>query len=569
MIRETRPTGTQGRLNSNRGVNTKELIEKITSGVIDGVKAMERPEYIPSGAMEPAIPACGIKHGITWIVNLQCNNKGGKSAIGAQIWANIIWENDPVYFDYPLYRDWPFYNSEYDKDGNMTKKGECIKNLRIVGTPENVSDTGPIRTEILKWWPKGRYTCHKAKQSYYSKYYTDTGWFIDVKTFEQSPESFEGPLKSAHWVDEPSKPDLIGAYLSRHSKGGFILFTQTPLNAAPMLDIFEDLRSRRNVKNPIEIVTIKSTLYENSITKGKLNSKGTKRGLMSDDEVDSYVANCPIDQLDARVFGKDSDKQGRIYKKYDDAVHCRDYDWTDPRFKVANCYCAIDPHDKYYPFISWWAVFPPNKYGICNYICYNEWPDINTFHGKFYDETRRDPNHQCNLSYSDFSDIIKIKDMSQFGFHIVNRGIDPKYSKTTFAQQEFMEAKLKFTAPPVEKIAVKRNLIYSLIDYDESLAINEYNEPKAYIMPHCQNMRRMMKRHYWEDNSKAPRGKNLEKESERYKEGPDTFRFFLALLGNREYIPVSQMPGQKESEKIIPIADHHRDVMKGMRDIVI
>jgi hypothetical protein len=521
-----------------------------------GYKDYEVPDFIPTGALEPVIPACGDRQAITWIVNLQCNNKGGKTAMGAAgILRNIIWDNDKEYFDYPNFNNWPFL----DDDGKPIKRG------RIVGTPQNVSDTGPIQTEIKKWWPKSRYNMQKNMKKYYSIITTDSGWLFDVMTFRQDSDEFEGPLISIHWVDEPAKPNLIGAFTSRHSKGGILLFTQTPKGAAPMLEVFDDLARDRNKKKGMKIITVSSTMEDNSSETGKLNSKGTKRGLMTNEEIEAYIAQTPLTEIDARIHGKNLAKEGKIYGIYNDIVHARMYEWDDPRFKKANCYCSIDPHEEYYPFISWWAVMPPNNFGICDHVCYNEWPNYEYFN-EYYDVVRYTSRY--NKTYEQLSKIIKLLDMTEFGFNIVGRAIDPGFSKKTEIQAAFLKYDLTFDAPPRERIETQRNTIQTLLHYDEQLDITPYNTPKAFIMPHCRNMRRCVARHYWEVQEKldSRRGKTQEVEAEKYKDALDTWRNFEALISNKQFKEVT--PQFKKKPSII--TSHLHEEWKGlMKDVAI
>jgi len=520
----------------------------LKSGVLDKVKLMQVKEFHPTGILEPVIKAVGDTKTIHTIVNSQGNNKGGKTALGAVILRNIIWEYDPIYFNFKNFVQWPFI----DNDGNP------IKRIRIVGTASNVANDGPIRLEILKWWPRGRYEELKAGQTYFSKYVTDTGWLVDVMTFNQSPDQFEGPLISFHWVDEPAKPDLIGAFTSRWSKGGIILFTQTPINAGPMLDILGDLKDKGT-----NVIKISSKLDDNSITSGKLNSTGKMRGLMTDEEIKSYKITCPPEEYDSRVNGIGSEKEGKVYKHFNRSVHVRDFDIEDPRFKAGNCYCALDMHEKYYPFITWWAIFPPNEVGKSYHVCYNEWPTKDTF-GEYYHNMRMKADF--NMTIENLSKIIKMLDYTQYGYNIVKRGIDPGFAKKNDIALEFTKYSIQFDIPKREKIQTQRNNILTMMQYDNTLGnFNIYTEPQWFIMPHCKNTIISFDRHYWEDKEsvKASR-KNIDGlEAERYKDPVDTARifesmaveYFQVLPGNRRVIKKPRPSVNIEDEYLAEMTD--------------
>lgn len=162
----------------------KDPIGLLREKIAEEFDGYDSPGYEPTGVQEDYIVPFGC--GEYDILLLLDNNKAGKTACGANIFKNVIWEHDPEWFAWwegkSLFSEWP-----YPKDG------------RIIGTVKNTSDSGPIRKEILKWWPKSRYWSEKAAKSYQSQYWTDTGFSFDVMTYQQDPEEFEGPLLGFTW----------------------------------------------------------------------------------------------------------------------------------------------------------------------------------------------------------------------------------------------------------------------------------------------------------------------------------------------------------------------------------
>jgi len=222
-------------------------------------------EYEPTGVQEDYIVpfGCG-KYDILCLLD---NNKAGKTATGANIFKNVFWDCDKEWFAWwagkSLFVEWP-----YPKSG------------RIIGTVKNTSDSGPIRKEIVKWWPKSRYWSEKANKAYESQYWTDTGFDFDVMTYQQEPGEFEGPLLGWTWSDEPPPEKIIGAITSRFIKGGIWLVTATPISCGPFLDVIEDLRSAGS-----RVYVSSHSLYESDIEEGKENHKGSMRGLWTRDEI--------------------------------------------------------------------------------------------------------------------------------------------------------------------------------------------------------------------------------------------------------------------------------------------
>jgi len=535
-----------------------ELLAQFHADVNEGVKESEVTPFVPTGALEDAIIKIGEfnKPGKTLIINLQCANKLGKTAIAAVIARNIVWDNDPEYFDYPVYKKWPFTANEYDENGELVKIGEPVKRFRIVGTAQNTDNSGPIKTEISKWWPTSRYNCMKGGKGYDRIYETDTGWDGDVLTFNQDPDEFEGPLISFHWIDEPPKPQLVGAFTSRHMHGGVLLFTQTPLNAGPMIDVLKDFQEKGAT-----VITVTATLHDNCIKTGKLNSKGTKRGLMTPEAIKDYISLVPLDEVEARVYGKSLGKSGKLYPNFDKLVHVRDFDLNAPSTKLWNCYTVMDPHDKYYPFIQWWAITPPNDLGISKHVLYNEWPTYASLRGN-YDELRN--RLVCKLGPEDVSSIIKLLDGQEFGLNVVGRIIDPQFAKNHTSDyskksdgivMEYQRHGIIFNYPPLEKIQVQRDNIRKSFKYNIELPVSKFNEPDMFIMPHCLNSIRAFERHYWED------GKEVE--SETFKDPCDCARMYRAFVANKPWEPVRQAPKKRNGGGLMAKAKSHLDKFTG------
>jgi len=245
---------------------------------------MLKSHFVPTGKQEEVIKAVGDTNNKTTIVNFNEGCKGGKTTIGLAIAKNIIWEHDQLYFDYPNFREWPFK----DNTGNI------IKRMRIVSHSSNIQDEGPIRNIIKQLWPKGRYTENKAGKPYYSTYQTDTGWLIDVMSYNQHVSKFEGPLISFYLIDDILEPKLIKTFINKAILGGILLFTQKP--------IFDPSQYCKKLGYPVKEIT--ATIDDNSTTKGKQNTKGTKKGLLTEDEIELFKKTCSPDEYGARILGK-------------------------------------------------------------------------------------------------------------------------------------------------------------------------------------------------------------------------------------------------------------------------
>lgn len=374
---------------------------------------------------------------------------------------------------------------------------------------------------------------------------------FDVMTYEQKPGEFEGPLKGWIWFDEPPKHGILGACTSRLSEGGIIIITFTPINAGAILDELDDLVTNAKRKGfELKIKEIGGNVYDNDIKTGKLNKKGTKRGLLTKEQIESYVAKIPSGQEEARAYGKATHKSGKVYQMFDKNVHVKDFDLSSEYCKKWNCYMVYDPHDQYYPFAQWWAYTPDDMF-----ILWNEWPTFEFMNNNYYDMIRE--TTPCPYSPKELSQFIKIQDGADFGIKILKRFVDPRFaSKTKAARlyhtkearpliQEYAKYKIYFEMPPFERIAVQRTKIMDLLKFDYQRPLGPFNEPKMYLMPHCRNSIRAFERHYWKEKGEV--------ESEEFKDPMDLVRYMLAGRGDIGY---QFMEEEKKPEAIKSSAEY-------------
>ncbi|CAK0768663.1 hypothetical protein CCP3SC15_380020 [Gammaproteobacteria bacterium] len=500
-------------------------LETMREKILSGLRAPVQSPFIPTGIIEPAIIAVG--EGKWDVVNMSLGNKTGKTSGVANITRNIMWPFDKEYFDYPSFREWPYK----DIDGKIIKRG------RILGTKENVQDAGPIQTEITKWWPAGRFERKNKGHSYCKEITTDTGWLIDILSHEQKPKEHEGPLLSWMWIDEPFAPQLTGAIMTRFQKGGVLLLSQTPYKAGAMLDALDDLRAQGK-----RIIDVFGSVYDNDIKKGKSNKKGTRRGIMTTEEIENYVAGIPLAERPERVEGKATHKSGKVYPKFSRTVHVRDYDLNSDYLRSANHYMAMDPHDAYYPFMLWGCVTADE-----NVVITNEWPTYRTMNSNFYDQIRT--TEHCHYTVPQLCDVIKIIDNACGRPGDIKRFIDPRFAagtkhswkggSTAGMIEEYAKpgCDIKFNMPPFEGIDKQRTVIAELLDYKEGPG-GLITEPRLFVLPHCINFIRALERHFYKESS--------EDEAEDFKDQVDTLRYLLAGVGRIVYHkPQVVLPSQR------------------------
>jgi hypothetical protein len=500
-------------MNSKKqSVTLTDSLSQLKEKIIENVEILSSPGYEPTGLQEDIIVSFG--RGTHQIIVALHPNDVGKTTAGVNILKNIIWPHDPKWFSWwegkSIFRDreWP------------------VKRFRIASEHGFLAEQGAVQIEIGNWWPKGRYLWEKGGKPYPSLCTTDSGWLGDALSYTQERKQFESLKIDVMWTDEPANPDLVGAITSRFTDTENMLWlvTATPIKCGPFLDMLSDLKDKGT-----RVKYLTGTAYENSITSGKPNHLGTKRGMRSDAAIAAKIAATPLDERDARCFGKSNSKAGRVYYDFDRNIHVKDFDLTSDYAKSWNCFMSMDPHPKAFPFIQWWAITPDKKR-----ILYNEWPTVEFLQGNFYDEVRK--TLICNYDAEMISKFIKIYDGTQFGLHLYKRFIDPrpaKQSEHNYGRmnesllEQYAKHGIDFICPPAQLIETQRDNIRNGLKYDKQMPINEFNEPSIYYMPHCQNSIRMMDRHYWDEEKEC--------EAEQYKEGPDCQRFFEAGTSSHIY----------------------------------
>lgn len=192
-----------------------ELTKKQALEILAFRKEREKYRYFtPNGKAEEFIKLVG--KGEVFVSLFSAANGVGKTAVGCNIAAHIMYACSCDYFNFPMFKDFPF-----------EKKG------RIVSDPTTI--TQQIVPELKKWFPALRYQTQNESKNYPSKWFTDTGFEFDLMTYEQDPKEFESVTLGWAWFDEPPPQEIYKATVSRMRKGGIIFITQTPLKGSAWL----------------------------------------------------------------------------------------------------------------------------------------------------------------------------------------------------------------------------------------------------------------------------------------------------------------------------------------------
>lgn len=288
--------------------------------------------YEPNGKCEEFIHAVGC--GDYFVVMFSAANGVGKSAAGANVLANIVYENENEYFQDKLFKEWPY-----------PKRG------RIVTDTGNVE--GVVNT-IKEWLPEGRYKTKKAGKAHESKWSSDTGFNWEIMTYNQDDKDFEGPTLGFVWFDEPPTKSKYKACVSRLRKGGIIFITATPLEGSGWL--YDHIVGGKAEDGELEELAKGQRINIEAGVEAACKQHGV-RGHLEHDHIQAMIAEYDEDEQQARVHGKFQHLAGLRFKRWNRSVHVIKSFQINPREYCV--YQYIDPHPRNPDAVLWVAV---NKY---------------------------------------------------------------------------------------------------------------------------------------------------------------------------------------------------------------
>lgn len=415
--------------------------------------------YEPNEPVNAIIKSIGTSNNLVYV--LSAANGIGKTAFLANLAENIIFGPQNKFFDYPIFRNWPY-----------------PKRIRIVSEPSQVKESGPVPTEIAKWWPKGKYEALKAGHPYPSEYKAGD-WILEVMTYEQEKEQHEGANLGAVLFNEPPPQHLWTPNISRLRAGGIAVVGMTPLTEAGWF--FDEVVPRHLPF--VFYADVEAACKQHGI-----------RGHLEHANIMKLISEYSEEEREARVSGKAMYLKGLIFKTFYPNVHVLKQDIQVPY--GAPVWNVVDPHsDK--PFASIWA-FPDSKGDL--YI-FDEWPNED-----FY------KMHNCQLTIQDYKRIFGDKES---GLMIHKRIIDRHFADTASSinkrtlRQELQSIGLNYqpSYKAEEEVDTGIEKVRRYLAYDTSRPLNNLNQPKLYVSPRCKNVIASLSK--WSrdpDNGKAKEG---------------------------------------------------------------
>lgn len=411
-------------------------------------------------------------------------NGGGKTYCLVALIASICWPKiAPECFGAEIFKDWKY-----------------PKRIRIVSTPKEVESIGSLQTTIEELFPKNRYEPLKKGKSYPSQFTTDTGFVIDLMTYEQDKAEMAGPNIGLICFNEPMPEALWKEGLARTRKGGLVVAAMTSLQDNPW--VVDGILNKANGK---DIRVIYSDVEENCKQHGK-------NGTLDHEQVEKILAQYDPDERESRKTGKPLIFSGRIFKTFDRNVHVREFDI--PASGVSHG-MVVDPAIGKPLAIAWRFV---DRAGVVHY--YDESPDFD-FQGA----------KDANLTVTDYARLIKAKEEGRkmdsriLDRHFGNarRTLGGKTLKEEFDDEALGENRIEFsdsyTMDPAQEIEAGILKIKWYLAYDATKSIDSLNRPKIVIHPRCKNLIAAFER--WGRNP------NTFKPLEQFKDFMDLIRYDL------------------------------------------
>ncbi len=302
---------------------------------------------------------------------------------------------------------WPETAPDWFRILTVSKFGGFPKAIRLCSTAQEVSESGSLQLAIKKLWPKGRYTSEKMRKPFPSQFKTDTGWTMDVMTYDQSKDEFEGGDRGLVVFNEPPPEEIYTACIARTRMGGLMVFPGTPLyNSAWIKDKLVD-----KAHGDKTMAVIGGDIEEAC----KDHSPG---GHLKHTEIVRLMSSYDMDEYDARVKGKFMHLSGVIYRTFGPQFVAQK---TLPRDPNGLAFMVIDPAGFNKPYaIIWGQVVTAPMNGI---RILAEWPDGSAGPQSFF-ENMKEPG----MKLEDYVGLIgRIEDRLGFKKEKVHRILDRRF----------------------------------------------------------------------------------------------------------------------------------------------
>lgn len=415
-----------------------------------------------------------------FIIISGAGNGWGKSEIIAAIFASAMWPMlAPQSLSIQAFQDWKF-----------------PKRARIYSKPAELEEIGSLQTAIKRLFPANRYSVEKGRYSYPSVIRTDTGWILDLFSYERHESEAAGPNIGLQAVNEPPPELLWKEIIARSRSGGYIIGGMTSLLDNPW--VVSGILEKANGKD----IRVR---YGNSCENCRQHGVN---GHLEHERIEQILNQYDADEREARFSGKPLSFSGRIYKLFDRAVHVSKDPLTVP--EKASIYQVVDPAIGK-PLAVIWAYVDPTK----TIHIYDEWPEQD-FEGM----------KDSNMTVTDYANLFKTR---EGGKRIQQRILDRHFGNVrrtlggSTLKEEFDNVGIEFTdsytMDPQVEVETGILKVKEYLRYDVNKPLDALNRPKIIISPTCKNTIQSFER--WSRNPDTGKAK------EEFKDFADLVRYLV------------------------------------------
>jgi len=218
--------------------------------------------------------------------------------------------------------------------------------IRLVGEDWTHTVKQVLIPKIDEWLPS-KYIAKRKRntQGVFYWYEFTNGSSLEIMTYEQNTESFEGWSGHVVCFDEPPPRDkVVASKRGLVDYNGYMFFSLSPLSEPYLYDQFI-INPDPNVRT--YYVDIEDNPY------------------LTREAKDDFAKMIPEEERAARLHGQFLHLSGIIYKDYDKSIH-----YINP-FKINQrytCYAAIDVHLRLPQMVTFLAVDANNRYFVYDEI---------------------------------------------------------------------------------------------------------------------------------------------------------------------------------------------------------
>lgn len=420
-----------------------------------------------------------------FIVVTGAGNGWGKTEVLIAIYAAIFWPTLAApCFSAPIFQNYPY-----------------PKRARLASTPKELENIGSIQAAIKKYFPRGRYTANKGGKKFLSEFETDTGWILDLFSYEQNAGEYAGPNLGLQGFNEPPPYDVWKEAVFRTRAGGLMLGSMTSLQDNPW--VVQGIFGKHNGK---DVRTRFGDVEENCKqhgTNGTLEHANIERML-------EQLTDDPVER-EARKTGKPLSLSGAIFKSFDHNVHVLKEEPVIPAQGVSH-YMSCDPAGGK-PLACLWAYVD----GAGTITVYDEYPSTTFLNAK-----------DKNTGVEEYAQIFRAREE---GRYIEQRIIDRRYANASHTpgaltlKEQFSNLGLDFqdsyaVAADQQEVETGILRIADLLRFDKEKPVDALNRPRLYISPKCQNLIASLR--FWTRDPKTNKPKD-----DGYKDHADCLRYLV------------------------------------------